>query len=108
MHFPFLDVENAPTGFIITRENGIGSPSTTIFYDDSGLGGKKFLPPSGVNSAGGAHAWTGTFGNNNGIDTWALVMGNTISNTLIVKIADLQVVSKSIVPTIVTPNTNVT
>ena len=108
VHFPFLDVENAPTGFKITRQNGAGSPSTTIFYNDTGLGGPKYLPPTGVDSAAGAHAWTGNFGNNNGIDTWTFVIGNAISNSLIIKVADLQVVSKSISPTVVAPTSNVT
>jgi len=113
VHFPFLDVEYAPSGFIITRQNGPAASRSLIFYDDSNFAsGVKYLPPTGIDSSGGAHVFptvSGGFGNNRGIDTWTMVIGSIFSNQMIqIKVADLQVVSKSISPTVVGPTSNVT
>ncbi len=110
VHFPFLDVETASSGFIIQRQNGPATGRSTIYWDDTGLGGgyTKSLPPTGTDSTGGAHAWGTNLGNNMGMDTWALVMGNTTSNSLVIKTADLEVVSKTNSPAVVWLNTNIT
>ena len=76
VHFPFLDVENAPTGIIIKRLNTPASSATTgiadpgrIYYDDSLFtDGQQRL--DGVITPPAAHTFTVDFGDHRGIDTW--------------------------------------
>ncbi len=76
VHFPLLDVEDAPTGVTITRLNTPAGSSTTgiadpgrIYFDDSIFtDGQREL--DGVVTPPAAHSFTGDFGNHRGIDTW--------------------------------------
>ncbi|SFO78012.1 VCBS repeat-containing protein, partial [Chitinophaga sp. YR627] len=107
VHFPFIDVENNPTGIIITRTNGSGSPSDIVYWDDSELtvNGTASNPIStataGVSSNTNGHkfgstAYSGTdFGNENGIDTWSYLTSTPTTTPLIITLreADLEVIS---------------
>ncbi|TWV96311.1 hypothetical protein [Chitinophaga pinensis] len=100
-------MENNPTGIIITRTNGSGSPSDIVYWDDSQLtvNGTPSNPIStataGVSSNTNGHkfgstAYSGTdFGNENGIDTWSYLTSTPTSTPLIITLreADLEVVS---------------
>ncbi len=75
IHFPFVDVEFANNGLIITRLNGGGAfPNTGVFWNDSRL-----LSPSGPDfsnspqdSSTGARSWTVfEYGDARHLDTWA-------------------------------------
>ena len=118
-HFPMADAENNPQGIIIERLNvPAGFPDTDrfeVYYDDrnSGSSTTDFSlcasgePPNssecygtgpnprsalvGVNSSGGAHRFSGTFGNRRGIDTWVYYPSTDIflSGGIVIKEADL-------------------
>jgi uncharacterized repeat protein (TIGR01451 family) len=78
VHFPITDAESNPSGFIITRINGVASGNSTIYWDDTKVktGGTQNLAGA-ISNPGGAHPWGDTsanqsaaFGNDVGIDTW--------------------------------------
>lgn len=91
IHFPFLDPENNPNGLIIRN---ITTGNTTVYYNDSDLPviGTPTNPISalgGVDSTSGVHAFSGNFGNDNGIDTWtSLVNPITLSGGILIQKAD--------------------
>jgi uncharacterized repeat protein (TIGR01451 family) len=85
VHFPVADAESNPSGFIITRLNGVGTGDSTIYWDDTSISatiGTKNLTGA-TSSPSGAHTWgsnstdqntqSGAFGNNVGIDTWTFI-----------------------------------
>jgi hypothetical protein len=112
VHFPFIDVENNPTGIEITRLGG-GPGTTTVYWDDTNI--PSSAGPSspktqltGVTSVGaganghkwglsaGGSAYDGNnFGNEVGLDTWAYLLASPIASASPVQLreADLQVVS---------------
>ena len=98
VHFPFLDVEDAPTGITIRRLNtptgssitGIADPGR-IYYDDSVFaGGQKEL--DGIITPPAAHTFTGDFGNHRGIDTWVYYPTSEPEQaSIVIREADLSV-----------------
>lgn len=108
IHFPFLDVERNVNGIIITRTNGSGSGNNVVYWDDSNISpvvGTASNPIrttiDGISSATNGHKW-GTagagsteFGDVKGLDTWTYVLSNALTNstTIVIREADLQVVS---------------
>ena len=104
VHFPFLDVEDAPTGISITRLNTPAGSATTgiadpgrIYYDDSDvffenttISGEKEL--DGIITPPAAHTFTGDFGNHKGIDTWVYYpTSEPQSASIVIREADLSV-----------------
>ncbi len=118
-HFPFLDAEHNVNGIIIRRVNN-PNPATTpnpepylIYYDDrnSGSSGSDYSlcatgetgsncygtptnPRSalnGVNSQNGARAFSNTFGDVRGIDTWVYYPSQavTLNGGVLIRQADL-------------------
>jgi uncharacterized repeat protein (TIGR01451 family) len=79
VHFPFLDVENNLNGFIIRRLNGPGAtPDETVYYNDNyGNFGSQTGHSTPLQMLFGtsspAHAFSNSFGDHKGIDTWAFV-----------------------------------
>ena len=101
VHFPFLDVENNPNGFIIQRLNGPGTlPDPTLYYNDNyGTFGSQPGAPVPLQALVGisspAHAFTNNFGDHKGIDSWTYVPSEVVLfDSLQVRAADL-VASKS-------------
>jgi uncharacterized repeat protein (TIGR01451 family) len=79
VHVLQSDVEGRAGGIAITRTNGPGAPSSTIYWNDSGLANNRtnvtapLNGTAGVNSAAGVHRWAydnGSWGNNRVIDDW--------------------------------------
>ncbi len=98
VHFPFLDVEDAPTGITITRLNTPAGSATTgiadpgrIYYDDSVFtNGQKEL--DGIITPPAAHTFTGDFGNHRGIDTWVYYPTSEPEQaSIVIREADLSV-----------------
>ena len=101
VHFPFIDAENNPNGFIMERllpDNIPPDPSNPraydpdlVYYNDASLGGEQAL--DGVNSASGAHIYTDAFGDGKGIDTWAYIPSPpaVIEGGIIIAQADLAI-----------------
>jgi uncharacterized repeat protein (TIGR01451 family) len=106
VHFPFLDAENNPKGIVVTRQNcNLTEPlagCAIVYYDDTGLGGTP--PPTGatnpiaatggINSSAGIHAFSNSFGDHRGIDTWTSVPSTSDSiesGGIVLREADLQV-----------------
>ncbi|WP_207429085.1 Calx-beta domain-containing protein [Pedobacter sp. SYSU D00535] len=91
VHFPLLDVENNPTGIIITRTNGVGAGDQTVYWDDSDISSNsnpsspRNTSVNGVSSATNGHKWgstgygSGSFGNEKGLDTWTYVFSTPIA-----------------------------
>jgi uncharacterized repeat protein (TIGR01451 family) len=121
VHFPFLDPENNPIGFIVQRRTPLTVPPDPLFpddpqrvyYNDSGLTGG--TPPNpvnalgGISSANGAHGFSGGFGDVKGIDTWVLVPSRLVvqGNAALIAEADLSI-TKAIDPTPVVPGNTLT
>ncbi|WP_219641102.1 Ig-like domain-containing protein [Cohnella sp. CFH 77786] len=98
-HFPLLDVEHAPNGVVIQMLNApgafpSGTSASTVYYDDSNYttanGTAVNLDPStgmsaanprnasmGIDSTGGAHNYSGNYGNDKAMDTWTYFPGPT-------------------------------
>lgn len=118
VHFPYLDIELNEFGIIIELlSTDLQSVrSDIVFWDDTLIGngggsmGSKSNPrnashtvlPEGTSSNLNGHIWglgsnntNGTFGDNQGIDTWTFIKGDAISVGIDVdiKVADLEVVS---------------
>jgi hypothetical protein len=100
VHFPFIDVENNISGMIITRINGVGSPSDIVHWNDANLGGTA-SPQTGSSSTTNGHKWGSNaysgnaFGNERGLDTWAYAESTPALSTVSIamKEANLEVVS---------------
>ncbi|NEO86019.1 MAG: DUF11 domain-containing protein [Spirulina sp. SIO3F2] len=99
-HFPLIDVENNANGLIINRcdagnRSSCSTVSSDVYFDDvtdtNLIGGSRDL--AGVDSSGGAHAWSSDFGNVAGIDTWVNVPSNpfTLQDLITIAEADLQI-----------------
>ncbi len=126
VHFPLFDAEENINGLVITRENGSGAPSNTVFWNDTKLLNTSNNPVSadantsspldasadpGINSATNGHKWKNGsqdipsnnqgFGNFRLMDTWAFVYSSpiTVVTTLITKEANLEMVSLTGSPT---------
>jgi uncharacterized repeat protein (TIGR01451 family) len=104
VHFPYLDAENNTSGIKITRINGSNSPDNKVFFNDKSFsGGSSAIQPIGVTSSNGAHSWGSNFGDNRGVDTWALTSSGAqslpVNGTISLEEADLEVVSKTHSPT---------
>lgn len=85
LHFAMIDAEANLNGTIITRTNGLNSPDTIIYYDDTALWGAA-SSASGEDSATGWHLFgvgngANDFGNENVVDTWTYTPGNTVVAT---------------------------
>jgi uncharacterized repeat protein (TIGR01451 family) len=116
VHFPFLDPENNPNGFIVQRLNPLTVPPDPrfpddpfrVYFNDSSLSGG-INASAGVSSVAGAHSFTGGFGNNRGINTWVNVPSNLTvqANALLIAEADLSI-TKAIAPTPVVPGNTLT
>ncbi|MEB3827244.1 DUF7507 domain-containing protein [Phormidium sp. CCY1219] len=119
VHFPFLDVEQMPNGITIAN---VDTGDRTIYYDDTSLctdpsdtttcPANAPTPPRalvGVDSSGGAHAFTNNFGNNRGIDTWAYVPSSpvVVQDVVVVREADLKI-AKTADQTAVVAGTSIT
>jgi len=93
VHFPLIDVESNPNGIIIKRINGLNT-NDIVYWNDKNVGGADFSK-NGVSSTTNGHKWTGSFGDNKGIDTWAYILSAPIatSNSIEFRQADLEVVS---------------
>jgi uncharacterized repeat protein (TIGR01451 family) len=81
MHVVQSDVEDRAGGIQITRTNGPGAPSSTVYWDDRAInpalhanGTPRVNGTAGVNSEGGVHGWDGTtddsWGNESYVDDW--------------------------------------
>ena len=90
-HFPMLDAENNPSGFLLEMENApgpftAGTDRYTIYYNDEnyttrngtaisldgpGTPTNPRRAATGISSAGGEHEFSGNYGDFKGIDTWA-------------------------------------
>jgi LPXTG-site transpeptidase (sortase) family protein len=79
IHFPFIDVENNPTGFVIIREVPNTNPPdpSLLYWDDRTVtqeGGN--VPPvplfslAGTASSSGAHAFASNYGDREAIENW--------------------------------------
>jgi len=125
VHFPYIDMELNHNGIIIELlSTDLQSVrSDIVYWDDSDIRtvntstfGSMTNPrnashtaiPTGTSSNSNGHIWgtgsdraTGTFGDEQGMDTWTFIEGDAISVDfdVDVKIADLEVVS-------ITPNKN--
>ncbi len=103
-HFPMLDAENNPSGFVITMQNApgpfsAGMNATTVFYNDDNYTAKDGtavdlgtpgIPSSprnatvGVDSASGKHAFSSNYGDFKGIDTWAFFPSQAVLAPLVI------------------------
>ncbi|NET58663.1 MAG: hypothetical protein F6K47_21660 [Symploca sp. SIO2E6] len=104
VHFPFLDPENNPLGFIIERiSNPAGAVlDSFVYYNDSRFLNADGTAPAGapnpisallgVDSSGGAHGFTTRFGDVKGIDTWtSLVRPDFLRGLIKINKADLTI-----------------
>ncbi|UQN05013.1 DUF11 domain-containing protein [Deinococcus sp. QL22] len=76
VHFPYIDGETNLNGLIIERLTFSDANKYTVYWDDTSLSpavsGSIPLGTQGTSSVGGAHRYPGNYGDNRGIDTWAL------------------------------------
>ena len=84
VHFPFIDVEQHPNGFIIERQTPPGTPPplSRLFWNDADVSvtGSEVAPSpktalTGKNSLSGAHEFDNNYGDGVGIDSWAYLLG---------------------------------
>lgn len=83
VHFPLYDAESNPSGFIMNRINGIGSPDDVLYYDDRDFTDTTSFQNQmdgtvGAHSTNGLHKWTASNGSGKGgdtrvIDTWGKI-----------------------------------
>ncbi len=102
-HFPMLDAENNPNGFVIEMQNPPtafpnGFNEFTVYYDDDDYTTSDGTPVSlddsgasnprnaatGTDSSTGAHRFTGDYGDFKGIDTWSYFPSEGTSTNLII------------------------
>ncbi|MGG6294637.1 hypothetical protein ACQ4M4_09445 [Leptolyngbya sp. AN02str] len=103
VHFPLIDAEDNPSGFVINRLTSPGPDSSIVYYDDGAFEGEAGAPDpirtprplegGGIDSLAGAHSYTAGFGNNKGINTWVVVPGPSISlpGGITVRTADFKI-----------------
>jgi uncharacterized repeat protein (TIGR01451 family) len=114
IHFPLLDAEQNPSGFTIQRINEPIPPTTpspnpyTVYFDDQIVGGSSAV--NGVNSSSGVHSWTSGFGDNKGLDTWTYYPSGItqLNGGVLIRQADLEVVSKTHAPAAVSVGNTIT
>lgn len=130
VHFPYIDMEMNRNGITLEllSQNLNAVRSDRVFWNDTdipsvntGIFGSMSSPrnsshtvlPNGTSSNTNGHKWgvgsyraNGTFGDNNGMDTWTFIEGNvtTVDFQVDIRVADLEI--RSIVPnkTSVKPN----
>ena len=101
-HFPMLDAENNPNGFVIEMLNAptafpVGNKFTIYYNDDDyttkngtnvSLSGSGATNPrnaaTGIDSSSGQHEFSDDYGDFKGIDTWAYFPSETTSTNLII------------------------
>jgi uncharacterized repeat protein (TIGR01451 family) len=93
-HFPMIDVENNGSGIKITMLSlpgagtfSNGKNATTIYYNDTSLTGctsSSCDGRAGVDSAGGAHAFSSNFGDTKTIDSWIYFPSDAVATNLII------------------------
>ncbi|MBV6626025.1 MAG: isopeptide-forming domain-containing fimbrial protein [Rivularia sp. (in: Bacteria)] len=102
-HFPMLDAESNPTGFVIEMQNPptafpTGFNEFTVYYDDENyttsnginvsLDGNGASNPrnaaTGIDSSTGTHRFSGGYGDFKGIDTWSYFPSEGTSANLII------------------------
>ncbi len=102
-HFPMLDVESNPNGFVIEMLNPptafpSGFNKFTVYYDDDNyttsngtdvsLNGSGASNPrnaaTGIDSSTGAHKFSDNYGDFKGIDTWSYFPSEATSTNLII------------------------
>lgn len=115
VHFPYIDMELNHNGIIIEllSEDLSSVRTDAVFWDDSNIrtvntgtygsmtsprNASHFVNPNGISSNSNGHIWgtgstrtVGTFGDDQGMDTWTFIEGNavTIHFDVDVKEADL-------------------
>lgn len=78
VHFPYLDGETNTPGLIIERLTFPDANKYTVYWDDTPLAAvaagssTPTLATQGTSSVAGAHRYPANYGDNRGIDTWAL------------------------------------
>ncbi|ANE44418.1 DUF11 domain-containing protein [Deinococcus puniceus] len=76
VHFPYIDGETNTNGLIIERLTFSDANKYTVYWDDTSLSpvvsGTIPLGTQGTSSVGGSHRYPNNYGDNRGIDTWAL------------------------------------
>ena len=102
-HFPMLDAESNPNGFVIEMQNPptafpTGFSRFTVYYDDDNyttsnginvsLDGSGASNPrnaaTGIDSSSGTHKFSGSYGDFKGIDTWSYFPSEGTSTNLII------------------------
>ncbi|MEA5572537.1 isopeptide-forming domain-containing fimbrial protein [Calothrix sp. UHCC 0171] len=103
-HFPMLDAENNPNGFVIEMENPpapfpSGVNTYTVYYNDDNYTAKNgtsidlgtFGTPTnprnaatGIDSSPGVHRFSGNYGDFKGIDTWAYFPSEPVITPLVI------------------------
>ena len=101
-HFPMLDVEDNPNGFVIEMLNApttfpVGNKFTVYYNDDNyttsngtdvNLSSSGASAPrnaaTGIDSSSGAHEFSNDYGDFKGIDTWAYFPSEATSTNLII------------------------
>jgi fimbrial isopeptide formation D2 family protein/uncharacterized repeat protein (TIGR01451 family) len=103
-HFPLLDAENNPTGFIIQMLNPpgpfpAGINSYTVYYNDDnytttngvsvdlngpGTPTNPRNAATGINSFSGEHEFSNSYGDFKGIDTWTYYPGEVVIADLVI------------------------
>jgi fimbrial isopeptide formation D2 family protein/uncharacterized repeat protein (TIGR01451 family) len=102
-HFPMLDAENNPNGFVIEMENApgafpAGKNKYTIYYNDTNyttkngtfvsLDGTGATNPrnaaTGIDSSAGRHQFSSNYGDFKGIDTWAFFPSQAVLSNLVI------------------------
>ncbi|MEL6459141.1 MAG: isopeptide-forming domain-containing fimbrial protein [Cyanobacteria bacterium J06621_15] len=102
-HFPMLDAESNPNGFVIEMQNPptafpTGFNEFTVYYDDDNyttsngtnvsLDGSGATNPrnaaTGIDSSTGTHSFSGGYGDFKGIDTWSYFPSEGTSTNLII------------------------
>ncbi|MDB5046422.1 MAG: hypothetical protein JWQ08_2472 [Deinococcus sp.] len=78
VHFPYMDAETNLSGVIIERLTFPDANTYTVYWDDTPLApvaagsSTPSLGTQGTSSVSGAHRYPTGYGDNRGIDTWAL------------------------------------
>jgi hypothetical protein len=102
VHFPVLDAEENPNGFIFEKINCDTSPCTLqdnkVYYDNSLFADSDGIPPNplsatdGIDSSGGIQSFSDDFGDRKAIDTWTMLAPPVeLPGGVILKQADLTI-----------------
>ena len=103
IHFPFIDVESNPSGFVIVRDvPNTNPPDPSLLYWDDRLVTQETgnVPPaplvtlSGLPSSGGAHSFSGNYGDREAIENWTYMPTIPVVMTggVLLEEADLEVI----------------